>query len=70
MEVNIIKLLRREVYDMLEKYVKDNKTGLAYTYLIMSNETKSLLCDENSTLFYGIKIALKDDLDFGEVIIK
>lgn len=70
MEVNIIKLLRREVYNMLEKHVKDNKTGLAYIYIIMSSETKSLLCDEDSPLFYGVKIAIRDDLDFGEIVIK
>ena len=70
MEVNVLQLLRREVYDMLEKYVRDNKTGLAYIYLIMRSDTKSLLCDGDSDLFYGVKIALRDDLDFGEIIIK
>lgn len=70
MEINILTNLRRNTYELLEKYVKDNNTGLAYIYVIMSDDTKSLLRDNDPELFYGVRIAIDDELDFGEIIIK
>lgn len=67
MELNILANLKRNTYDLLENYVIENKTGLAYIYLIMSNETKDLLCGKDSNLFYGVKIATNNTLDFGEI---
>jgi hypothetical protein len=70
MELDILTVLKNNVYLLLEKYVKENRTGLVNIYLIMNYETRDLLCGETIKLFLGVKTAIDDTLDFGKVIIR
>ena len=70
MEIDIVTILKNNTYLLLEKHVKENKTGLAYIYLIMNYETRELLCGGENKLFLGIKTAIDDTLDFGKVIVR
>lgn len=70
MKIDIVAIIRHKTYELLEEYVKNNKTGFAYIYLIMSTETKNILCGETANNFYGVTVAVSDGFELGEIIIK
>lgn len=67
MEIDIKSIIKHEVYNTLEKYVTEHKTGLAYVYLILNSATHDILCENN--MFYGIRIAIDNNIELGKIIV-
>lgn len=68
-KIYVDEIIRRKIYEEAEQYSKENNVGLAHMYLIITPDVKEFLDIDDSNLFYGIKIAVDNTLDFGSVIM-